>query len=330
MPEILSIAVVGCGAVGRSHARAAARTAGVRLTAVVDLSEQARMPLAQEFGAAPFASVEDLLASGTAVDAAVVALPDRLHAPVSLQFLDAGCHVLLEKPMAASVAECEAVTSRAQGRGKVLMIGHAHHFIAAVVRARELMREGKVGVPLSARDTLPYTHYLPGRQRWFFDPKLAAGGALWANGVHQIDRLRWILDTTEAEAWGTVLAPSDNPSIEHTALWTTRYASGCVAQFFCGGMSAKGVFSGVEIFGSEGILRQETFGKLFVERGGEVEEVPLTPPEGGHIGAEMRAFVDAIRAGGPSPIPGEWGTAVIRVVEAVARSSREGGPVRVI
>jgi predicted dehydrogenase len=192
------------------------------------------------------------------------------------------------------------------------------------------VREGKIGVPLSARDTLPYTHYLPGRKGWFFDPKLAAGGALWANGVHQIDRLRWVLDTTEAEVFGTLLAPSDHPSIEHTAVWTTRYASGCVAQSFCGGMSTKGVFSGVEVFGSEGVLRQETFGRLFLERDGETEEVLLQPPEGGHIGVEMRAFVEAVLSGGDPPIPGEWGTAVIRVAEAVVRSSREGRPERMM
>ena len=139
------IAVVGAGAFGRNHLRVyrEMELAGqpLALTAVVDASAEVRAEAAVRYSIAAFASVEELLASETAVDAASVCVPTVHHAAAATPLLTAGVHLLIEKPLAASLVEADALIALAAERGCTLQVGHLERFNPAVAAARGLLNK---------------------------------------------------------------------------------------------------------------------------------------------------------------------------------------------
>lgn len=136
------IAVVGAGAFGRNHLRIyrdLAEAGAIRLVAAVDPSEQARVKVAAEYSVAPFASVADLLKSGLHIDAASVATPTAHHAEAAIALLQAGIDVLIEKPIAPTLAEADAILHTAAKHNCIVQAGHLERFNPAVTAALPLL-----------------------------------------------------------------------------------------------------------------------------------------------------------------------------------------------
>ena len=140
----MRIAVVGAGAFGRNHLRvyralASERPADVHLAACVDPSASARSAVAAEYGVPVFESVEALLQSGIRVDAASVCTPTLHHASAALPLLAAGVDVLMEKPIAATLGEADALLAASAEHGRILQVGHLERFNPAVTAAAPLV-----------------------------------------------------------------------------------------------------------------------------------------------------------------------------------------------
>ncbi len=138
----LRIAVVGAGAFGRNHLRVyralQQEGAHVHLQACVDPSAAARDAVAAEYGIPVFASLDALLQSGMALDAASVCTPTVHHASAAIQLLKAGLDVLIEKPLAPSLADADAILNTARERGRIVQVGHLERFNPAVIAAMPL------------------------------------------------------------------------------------------------------------------------------------------------------------------------------------------------
>ncbi len=147
------LAVIGAGVMGANHARLASRAAGVELVAIVDVDEDKRTKLADAVGAPHAADIERLIAAN-AVDAVVVATPTPFHHPVASLCLDAGLHVLVEKPIASTVEEAEDLNERANRAGVVLTVGHVERFNPSV---RELLRSIEKPIHLQLDRVGPFT-----------------------------------------------------------------------------------------------------------------------------------------------------------------------------
>ena len=147
------LAVIGAGVMGANHARVASRIAGVELVAIVDLDEDRCTKLADAIGAPHAASIESLIAAN-GVDAVVVATPTPFHHAVASICLDAGLHVLVEKPIASTVEEAEDLDVRAKRSGVVLTVGHVERFNPSV---RELMRSIDKPIHLQLDRVGPFT-----------------------------------------------------------------------------------------------------------------------------------------------------------------------------
>jgi predicted dehydrogenase len=128
----LKLAVVGAGHLGRIHARLLAEMSDVELVGIVDPLPDAREKVAADWGATPFAGHGELIGH---VDAAVIATPTRLHHAVALDFLRAGTPLLIEKPLAATVAEADELVEAARQHGAILQVGHIERFNPAFVTA---------------------------------------------------------------------------------------------------------------------------------------------------------------------------------------------------
>ncbi len=205
MPESreskLRLAVVGCGAITTlQHLPAIALSDRVEAAVLVDVDAKRAGQLAKRFDVPEVAA--DAASLPGRVDAAVVALPNHLHAPVSIDLLRCGVHVLVEKPMAMNVRECDEMIAAAEGSGAVLAVGHEFRFFDSSLLVRNLLRDGLLG---DVRRFEMHQGVIP---RWpfatdFFLRKETAGGGVLADyGAHVLDLLLWWLgDWAEVEYW---------------------------------------------------------------------------------------------------------------------------------
>ena len=223
----MRIGIIGAGAVAPLHARAAGLLPDVRLTAVCDLQPEAATAVAGPIGAAVFADYRDLLASGT-TDTVIVNTPHSLHREMAVAAAEAGQHVLVEKPMAISLDDCDAMTDAAERAGVVLRVGHIQHYLPEKTVLAQAISRGVIGAVRLVHDYRT-TDYRPGsRSPWFFRRELAGGGAMMNIGAHCLDRVVWLGGSPAATVSAHVLSRF-GVSVETDATVTLRLSSGVEA-----------------------------------------------------------------------------------------------------
>ncbi|MFE6997079.1 Gfo/Idh/MocA family protein [Microbacterium sp. NPDC057659] len=207
----MRIGLIGAGAVAPFHVRAAAALAGAELTAVCDIDESAARRAADlSPGAGVFTDHRRMLEADV-VDAVIVNTPHALHLPISVEAAEAGKHVLVEKPMATSVADCDRIAEACERAGVSLTVGHIQHFLPDKTAAHGLIASGELGAVQLIRDNRS-TDYRPGtRSPWFFSREVAGGGALFNIGAHCLDRSLWFGGAPAAEISASVASRFGSP-----------------------------------------------------------------------------------------------------------------------
>jgi predicted dehydrogenase len=194
----LNIALVGCGAVAeRRHLPALVRRDDCKVVALVDHHQARAQDIAAKLAApSVLTDYHDLFSID--VDAAIVALPNHLHAPVSIELLERGIHVLLEKPMALSRRECDAILQAASAGHAVLTVGLMRRFLHAGQFAKWAIEHGLLGriISFDIRDGMVYRW--PLASNFSFHKETAGGGVLLDTGAHTLDQLLWWLGAVES------------------------------------------------------------------------------------------------------------------------------------
>jgi phthalate 4,5-cis-dihydrodiol dehydrogenase len=334
---MLRIGIIGAGRVSTAHARAAQALARARLAAVAEVDAERRERFSREYGCPGFERYEEMLGRAD-VDAVVVALPHWLHAEVTITALDAGKHVLLEKPMAMTVAECDAMIAAEQRSGRKLMVGHSQHFFPVNLAVRQLLGSGELGRVVMATDTW-YKPFFGREQRppWFLDA--SKGGGMWPmNGPHMIDRLRMFVGSEVVAVKAMVGSFFHNLPTTDAGLALLQFQNGVYATIaHAGYRNDCGVdrFE-AEITATEGQLRLDTR-RLWRACGGqwEQQEVPVPTVEGreGRLPAssfvlQMAAFADCVLDDTAPPVTGTYGREIVRVLDACEESARTGREIR--
>jgi predicted dehydrogenase len=186
------VAVVGCGAVAQiHHLPAIVASDRVEAAVLVDADEKRARALADRFGVPEVAT--DFTVLPGKVEAAVVALPNSLHAPVSSELLRRGVHVLVEKPMAMSVRECDEMIEAARAGRAVLAVGLDFRFFDASLFVRDLLRDGLLGEIRRFDLRQGVIPRWPFATDFLLKKEMAGGGVLADFGVHVLDLLLWWL-----------------------------------------------------------------------------------------------------------------------------------------
>ena len=187
----LKIAFTGTGHIARIHARAAQNHADLELVAIVNHRRESMAEVAALFGIQrQYATVNDLLADG-AVDILSVNTPNYLHAPQTIAALEAGVHVMVEKPMALNAAEAEAMLRASEKSGAKLLVAHCWRFDEEVRWLERQIDAGRLGKILRSKGNGVHVNWGP--SGWFVEARYAGGGALADMGVHAIDTARFLL-----------------------------------------------------------------------------------------------------------------------------------------
>lgn len=186
MSEI-KCAIIGAGGIAKSGANAIRNHDQATLVAIADPNEPRRNELAEEYDIAQiYASAEELLEKSDA-NAVYVAVPNRFHAPIALQCLKAGKHVILDKPFAMNLTEATEVVAAAKASGKVFMVGMNQRFREESQKIRSLVEAGTLGEIYHGKAFWFRRSGIPRMGTWFGNKELAGGGALLDIGVHLLD-----------------------------------------------------------------------------------------------------------------------------------------------
>ncbi len=321
MSDAYGIAIIGAGRVARAHLRAVQATPGTRLVAIADTDLARAQALAAECGALAVPDYRDLLRRDD-VQIVMIGLPHFLHAPVTIEACQAGKHVFLEKPMALSVAECDAMIAAAERAGVRLFVAHTQRFFASTIRARDLVVCGRIGQVVAATDTWYKPFGLESRPAWFLDRRL--GGGMWLmNGSHMVDRVGWVLDSRVRAVRAWIGNKIFGLAADDTAVAFLELASGVPVTLVHAGYRQGVERCAVEILGTEGMLTFDSYSNLLaVSEDGQYRPIPVERHD--PFARELQAFVESLRTGGPLPVPVEWARHIVEVLCACEESSRCG------
>ncbi|GGG38731.1 UDP-N-acetylglucosamine 3-dehydrogenase [Caldovatus sediminis] len=319
---VLSVGVLGVGHFGRFHAlKLASAVPRARLAGVFDADPARAAAIAAEAGAPALDSAAALIAAS---DAVVVAAPTRFHAELAGAALSAGRHVLVEKPMTASLAEADALIALARRRGAVLQVGHLERFSAAL---QLLCGAGPGGGVL--REWIGRPLYLEAIRIAPFRPRSLDVSVVLDLMIHDLD-LALALVGSELESVDAVGAPVMSP---HTDIANARlrFADGAAATITASRVSLK-MERKLRVFGTRGYLNADFLARsLHLVRRGAGEPLPAMPEFGietrswqdhDSLEAELRAFVASCLDGAPVVVDGAAGRraleAGLRVLDSIA------------
>src|ERR1044072_5223477 len=319
----LRIGVVGVGVMGSNHARVLAGLSGVTLVGVADPNLEQAGLVARTLGCAAVATVDELL--NLKPDAVCIAAPTELHHQVALRCIARGVHVLVEKPIASSVAEGEEIVTAAALAGVTLMVGHVERFNPAVEAIKQALRGESI---LS----IGITRVGP------FPPRMSKVGVVIDLAVHDIDLIRWFTDSDIIEVQPQV--SSAIAEREDIALLQFRTANGVLAHINTNWLTpfkarsvtvaTRGKYMMGDLLTRQGT---ECFG-FQPARSYSMRHLPVGHDE--PLRAELIAFLDAVRTGNVPAVSGDEGVAsleiAIRCLEKPARpaaSAARKGPRRI-
>jgi UDP-N-acetyl-2-amino-2-deoxyglucuronate dehydrogenase len=350
------VALVGCGKVAQVHVAAQRSLPQAELVAACDALPARADAFAAEHGIRPFSDVSTMFRE-VKPHAVIIGTPHPMHAEPAIRAAEAGVHVLVEKPLAASVADCDAMLAAAKKSGVTLGVISQRRFCPAVRRMKDAIDAGKLGTPALGvfigynwRDAAYYRSD-PWRGKWDTE----GGGVLVNQSPHQLDILLWLMGPMADVSgyWANVNHPT--VEVDDTAVAAIRFRNGGLGSIATSVSQKPGIFTKVHIHGSNGasVGVETDRGATFIAGVSGVASPPLNdlwtiPGEEDRLAEfqnEDRAnfatvdgtsyyhalqfadFLSAIREGRPPLATGEDGRAVVELFTAIYRSSREHKPV---
>jgi predicted dehydrogenase len=325
----LTVAIVGCGIIADNHAAAIIRHPDLRVVALVDADKAAcarlvsRVPVGQpaffESMAAAFAALD--------IDLVVICTPSGLHTAQALEALEAGKHVVIEKPLDASLARARAFAAATVAGKQVCAVISQHRFDPASVA----VKEADLGVLTSAVASVPwwraqsYYDQAAWRGTWTLD----GGGALMNQGVHTVDLLLWLLgEPVEVSAYTAKLA-HEEIEVEDVAVAVIRFSSGALATLHATTAGHPGLGVRLAVHGTKGSAILEDDELVYL--GTEVVAAGKKPDDAFVVG-HYRQYVDIVEAITDHRAPGvrvEDALLAMAVVKAVYVSAHLHRPVEV-
>jgi len=340
----LRLGVIGCGGIANAHLRAITAAGGTKLIAVADVDEARAQAFVEKYGGADVHTSWEPLLADARVEAVLIPLPHHLHAPAAIAALDAGKHVLVEKPISNTLAEADAMLEAAERAGTVLMVGHMKRFHRPTVAIQRCIAAGQIGEPVSFEAVwLGRREIMPGIP-WVMKKELGGGGPLMGFGTHYFDLLCWILGDVDTVACFTSSKVVTEAEVEDTAVVCLRFKSGCVGTVhFSWARSVLKSCQRLQILGAQGealfadneeldrsefyLGSEPRFGDRELHALDPDEEVPDVPKD--LFGAQWAHFVECVRTRAKPLNDGPSARKTLAVIEAAYVSAETGKTVTV-
>ncbi len=354
--EKVKTAIIGYGKVAHIHAEALGAIPESEFVAVCGRDAGKARAFAERYSVRPFTSVEAMVATG--VQAVVVATPHPAHASVTTAALRAGAHAIVEKPLASSLEDCDAMIEAARAAGRLLAMISQRRLYAPTQRVRRAIDEGRLGRPVLGTATLlgwrdeAYYRSDPWRGSWAGE----GGGVLVNQAPHQIDLFQWFMGDVDElyGAWANLNHAYID--VEDTAIAVLRFRSGALGNILVSNSQNPALFGRVWVHGSNGatVGVQTDGGAMFIAGMSSVAEPPINdiwkvPGEEDRLEAwqkedteffrtidatkhyhwlQIRDFLQSILEGREPLVTGGEGRKTVEIFTAIYRSQRDRRPVK--
>ena len=340
------IGIIGLGGIGHHHAERLDDTQA-DLAGGLDISGSAREAFGEAFGVPTYEESENLL---SAVDAVLITTPNRFHEQYAVEALDAGCDVLLEKPLAHTLESATRIAEAAHEAEGFCMVGFNNRFAAPIEVIKEYQTKGRFGDLSHIEANYVRRRGIPGRGSWFTSKEVAGGGALIDIGVHAIDLALHLLDFPEItevsgatrsefgtreeyayiEMWGDDIGP-EGFDVDDSAHALLRTESGQTVSLDVAWAINRPPNNEFVIQGSDAGARFDRGSHdltIYEASGSGTDHLTDTDIQTQAVDthkAELRYFVEHVAAGEqPDQNTVAEGLAVQRVIDAIYRSSEQG------
>ena len=351
-------AIVGCGKVGQIHAQALASLAESDFVAACDVDLVRAAALAGPYGIRAFTDVARMIEESH-VEALLIGTPHPLHAQPAIQAAEAAVHVLVEKPLAASLQDCDAILAAARQHAIKLGVISQRRWYEPVLRMKEAIVAGKLGRPVLGAFTMyswrEPSYYLsdPWRGRW----NTEGGGVLVNQSPHMVDLLQWLMNDEIAEVsgyWANLNHPS--VEVEDSAVAILRFRKGGLGSIVASLSQKPGIYTKVHIHGSNGatVGVETDRGATFIAGMSAISEPALNDlwtiageesdlarfqaedrarfheidPINHYHALQIQDFLRAIIEDRPPLVTGDDGRRVVALFQAIYESNREGKSIK--
>lgn len=350
LSSFVSIAVIGTGVIGPRHAQSIVNCADARLHCIVDSNPEAE-DVANKFQVPFFQSTTQMLRCGDVPDAAIVCTPNSTHVGIGKELLEAGIHVLVEKPIATTVLSAQELIDAALRNRKSLLVGHHRRFNPYVTTTRRALLQGVIGAPVAISGIWAIL-----KPQSYFDPpnawraKAGDGGVILINLIHEIDTLQYLLGPV-SRVYAEQSSPQRGHEAEESAAVVLRFSSGVVGTFLVSDAtpSAHNFESGTgenplipqagkdfyRIFGTQGTL---SVGDMEISRYREqadrswsspLQVTPLAVDQDVPFDEQIKHFVQVVKGLETPRCSGDDGLKALVVCEAIKQAISSRAPVDV-
>jgi predicted dehydrogenase len=347
MSNKLRIGFIGCGEIAVVTAKATDECENAQVTYAMDVEKGLAKNLAEARGAKWTTDAGELIKSDE-VDAVYICTPHFLHAPMAIKAARAGKNVLCEKPIATTLKDAEKMVVECRKAGVVLTIAFCERYRPSAIKARELIAKGMIGDFVGTyialfgdkKDTY-WTGGYSGRAKtdWRTKKKMAGGGILIMNAIHNIDLMRWMTGMEANRVMAQYATRATSVEVEDIISVSIRYKNGAIGSVYASSCSRGGRLPSFErgdcIYGTEGqicvssALHVWTRKRIRGFKKEEWQEVELKP-----LGKNARStWIDdtanAIANGTDPPITGGDGFSALAIIAAAYKSGKKGKAVKI-
>jgi len=354
----LKAAIIGCGKVGHLHAKALQGIDECIFTAVQSRNSQRAIGFAAKYNVKAYTTVEEMITKEK-IDVAVICTPHPEHKNPAVAALNAGAHVLVEKPLAITLSDCDEMINTSERNKKKLGVVSQRRFSPSSVRMKKAIMDGKIGMPALGTVVMlgwrseEYYKSDPWRGSW----EKEGGGILVNQAPHQLDLIQWFMNDEFDELYG-IHTNINHPyiEVEDTAVAMVKFKKGGIANIVVSNSQKPGLYAKVHIHGSNGasVGVQTDGGSMFVAGMPSVVEPPKNDiwtipgeednrikwekedtdffntidPIGYYLRLQDRDFILSVIEDRSPLVTGREGRKTVELFQAIYKSTRDNKTVR--
>lgn len=317
--DTLSIAIVGCGQIGRNHLDSYKKNSKVRIAACADTDLSRAQAFAKEVGAHVYTSHRELIQNEKLQGVSICTVPST-HCDIVVDFLEAGVHALCEKPLAMSVAQAQTMLQKAKEKNLILLTAFKLRFFEEVQKAKELMAQGTLGKILNFR--LIFGGCMDMDGTWFVKKEISGGGVIMDNGPHAADLIQHLFGDIESVSAKAVDAK--NVGVEDTAKMTFSLKDGLTGTVDVSWAAWVIPSAYLEIYGTDGTLLLDGTGvTIKYKTWNEWKKIFNKTTAADGFAGQINHFVETIQKNETKVIDPEAGLKAQKVIEAAYRSIQQ-------
>ncbi len=358
MEQKIRTGISGCGKVAHLHARALVNARNSDFRAVCSRSAGKGREFASGYGVSSYTDIGEMV-NREKLDVVVICTPHPAHREPAVAAMMAGAHVMVEKPLASSLEDCDAMIATAEKTGRQLGVISQRRFYSPTLRMHRAIAGGRIGRPvlgtivmLGWRDR-EYYESDPWRGSWEHE----GGGVLVNQSPHQLDLLQWFMGSEIKELYG-LWDNFNHPyiEVEDTAVAVLRFENGAIGNIVVSNSQKPGIYGKVHIHGSTGasVGVQTDGGAMFIAGRSGIAEPPVNDlwtipgeenmleqwagedadifnsvdPTEYYIRLQHEDFIDAVINRNKPMVTGKEGRKTVEIFTAIYRSQKNSGPVR--